>query len=597
MPSDPTRIGPYTILQRIGEGAAGMVYLADVDPRRRPAGFSSNGTPRLVALKIYKPDILQEPKQRERIDREFRIGKTLDSPYVVRVIDHGTDDQGQLYLVMEYVDGRTVSETVALYHPLSSRLILAVMEDLVDGLSELHDRRIIHRDIKPSNIMLTPDFQPKLMDFGVALPLEEDERLTDTDVRFLGTKRNSAPERLDGGDATELTDLYSLGTVCFCLLFGCEPFEKREPGHAADIVARVRAGVQMPNAPPEDGVFEGLSSLAKRLLAKDPRDRPQSCTEVRDVLAALGEKAAQTKAPTPLYGYVACALTGLDDDAREAAIFVSSKIADVAKKHQVYIYQPRKVTDPVLNTKVPPKEVYRLDRKNVVACDLLVVLANHPSFGVGQELEIAAQKGIPTLIATRGNPERISRMVLGSPNPRMGVFAYLSPENLEEQVRRYLDEHVDWLRRRKEAIRRFPKPDVLPQRLRDMVEAKKESFDRLAEQTGLSASFLEGLAYRTYEDIGVEPLLRVAAALDEPIASLLATVPGAPDERDGNILALERVARKEAWSMAEYLDVREDYWSAKAALSDRALLDERDWKQRRLKLLRRQAEEEREDEE
>ena len=100
----------------------------------------------------------------------------------------------------------------------------------------------------------------------------------------------------------------------------------------------------------------------------------------------------------PLHGYVASALTGLSPDIRENVAFITNAVARACKAFDLYVYQPRKVTDPIVHSDIKPEAVYELDRKRVLATDVLVILMNHPSFGVGQEIEIAASRGVPTIL-------------------------------------------------------------------------------------------------------------------------------------------------------------------------------------------------------
>src|SRR5205085_552771 len=117
--------------------------------------------------------------------------------------------------------------------------------------------------------------------------------------------------------------------------------------------------------------------------------RPRRCADVIEALKDAREAFSAEESQPPIHGYIATALTGLDADARDAIMFASSKIADLAKGYRLYVYQPRKATDPLLHSDVSASAVYKLDRKRVLAADLLIVIANRPSFGVGQEIEIA----------------------------------------------------------------------------------------------------------------------------------------------------------------------------------------------------------------
>jgi serine/threonine protein kinase len=188
-----TVLGDYRLLEPIGEGAAGEVYLAT--PLRRKS-FAEPGVP--LAIKLYKPDILRQPRQHDRIKTEFVIGSQLAHPNLVRMHDYDATSP-RPYLVMEYVDGITLDAWVRMFHPIPLRLTIHITAQLVSAVSELHTKDIIHRDVKPPNVMVSSSFDAKLMDFGVAdVPRQPpEEKITPPD-KFLGTIRNSSPELLHG---------------------------------------------------------------------------------------------------------------------------------------------------------------------------------------------------------------------------------------------------------------------------------------------------------------------------------------------------------------------------------------------------------------
>ena len=204
----------YRLIEKLVEGAAGEVYLATPTTSKPFAGPDD-----LVAIKIYKDEILKEPGQAERMKQEFQVGSTISHPNVVRIFEytHAEKDQ-RPYLVMEYIDGITLSEWVTLFHPISDRLLVHMMMQLVKGIGELHQAGVTHRDIKSQNIMVSSAFKAKIRDLGVVK--EKTEKGITPPDKFLGTIRNSSPELLQGKQYDNRTDLYSLGTVLYCLLHG-----------------------------------------------------------------------------------------------------------------------------------------------------------------------------------------------------------------------------------------------------------------------------------------------------------------------------------------------------------------------------------------
>src|SRR5437867_48182 len=177
----------YRLLQKLGEGAAGEVYLG-TPIHEKP--FARPGDP--LAVKVYKPEILKQAAQLERIEREFRVGSTLSHPNLVCMFDYKIEKTSKPYLVMEYVDGVTLDAWVDMFHPTSARLLVRIIEQLVSGLNHLHENSIIHRDLKPQNIMLSSAFEPKIMDLGV-VRITTATPITPKD-KFVGTIRNAAPE-------------------------------------------------------------------------------------------------------------------------------------------------------------------------------------------------------------------------------------------------------------------------------------------------------------------------------------------------------------------------------------------------------------------
>ena len=212
-------IGDYRLLEKIGEGAAGEVFLA-TPFKEKP--FAKPGQP--VALKRYKSEVLKKAHQFERIDREFQAGSTLSHPNLVCVYEYRSDAQHRSapYLVMEYVDGVPLDRWIEIFCPLPRHLLLRFTKQLIQGVAHLHANNIIHRDIKPQNIMVTSSFDLKIMDLGV-VRVKSDLRITPQDM-FVGTIRNSSPEMLFGEKYDERTDLYSLGTVFYALLHGEQVF-------------------------------------------------------------------------------------------------------------------------------------------------------------------------------------------------------------------------------------------------------------------------------------------------------------------------------------------------------------------------------------
>jgi len=292
----------------------------------------------------------------------------------------------------------------------------------------------------------------------------------------------------------------------------------------------------------------------------------------------------------PLHGYIATALTGLEHDARESIMFLSNKISEVAKQHDLYVYEPRKATDPHEHPSVDSAAVYALDRKRVVDADVLLVLANSPSFGVGQELEIAAGYSKPTILIHHKD-RTVSRMVLGSPANFVATIAYSSPEDLVKQLHQALEQILPAIRQRKNATLGPPSAKVLEigSKIANLrARAGHETAAGFAAEVQLPARLIEGIESGRLENIGVQLLERICGALGVSLAELIGvTTPQRRESRqDANLRKLEELARRLGWPTAEYLDLRNDYRKQLAAKGETEVLSEEQWLVRRTALER-----------
>jgi eukaryotic-like serine/threonine-protein kinase len=215
------RIGAYIIVQALGHGGMGSVYLA-----ARADGYFE----KQVAIKVLKPtgkaaDLVQ------RFSAEREALASLDHPNIAGIFDAGTTDSGLPYFVMEYVPGRAVTTFVAERH-LSIRQRLELFLKICAGVEAAHRRRIVHRDLKPGNILVNEDGEPKLLDFGIAKLLATDSTLEETAT---GQQRLTpicaSPEQAMGDTVTTASDIYALGTLLYEMLTGQTPhrFSKRHP--------------------------------------------------------------------------------------------------------------------------------------------------------------------------------------------------------------------------------------------------------------------------------------------------------------------------------------------------------------------------------
>jgi serine/threonine protein kinase len=229
--------------------------------------------------------MLGEPTARARFLREARTASALNHPHVCTVHEVG-EDNGQAYIVMEYVEGRPLSEGLA--KGLLPDAVVRYGIQIADALAHAHDRGIVHRDLKTHNVIVTPEGRAKVLDFGLAkrLPTEElrshpcRRSLTEAG-QIVGTLHYLAPEVLRGSAADTRTDIWALGVLLYELATGDRPFQGQTKFEVTSAILE-RAPQPLPASVPA-----GLRSVIERCLAKEPGERYQRGSEVRAVLEAI----------------------------------------------------------------------------------------------------------------------------------------------------------------------------------------------------------------------------------------------------------------------------------------------------------------------
>ncbi len=261
----------------IGKGGMGLVFEAN-----------DAQTGARVAVKLIRPDA-SDPSMVERFRREAELTAKLQSPHVVRVLAHGEDD-GNLFLAMELLDGITLREALEEGTPLAWSEAVGMALDVALGLAEAHAVGIVHRDVKPANIVLCANTDGSqravLLDFGIARSLDASATMTATGF-VVGTAGYIAPEVAMGGlpfDAR--ADLYSLGMVLYEALVGAPPFVAANP---LALAARQAGEDPRPPHERERDVPPAVSRLVMRLASRDPARRPRSARALVDELRALAE--------------------------------------------------------------------------------------------------------------------------------------------------------------------------------------------------------------------------------------------------------------------------------------------------------------------
>lgn len=273
--------GRYRLLEPIGRGGYGSVFRA-----------VQTSIDRVVALKLVHPHLETREDVAERFRREARLTSRLRHPNAVRVIDFGVDG-GSLFLVMEYVDGCTLKELVARETRLSHDRIRHIVRGIAGALGAAHEIGLVHRDLKPSNVLITPDDDPVVIDFGLVKVFsgeDDGSSVTRSDV-MIGTPSYLSPEAVVGQPLDGRADLYALGILLYELLTGHRPFA----GATALEVATARLHEEPEALPPS--VPRDLRVTCERLLERHPADRPSSASWVLDSLDT--RPAPEPRPPTP----------------------------------------------------------------------------------------------------------------------------------------------------------------------------------------------------------------------------------------------------------------------------------------------------------
>lgn len=255
-PEPPEMIGPYRVVGRLGAGGMGEVFLG-ASPSRR-----------LVAVKVIRPELLDDPRWRARFRREVTSARSVSGFYTAPVVDADPDAE-QPWLATQYIRGVSLSKVVQEKGPLREQAACRLGAGLAEALIAIHGAGIVHRDLKPSNVLLASD-GPRVIDFGIARPLDA-RPLSRTEI--LGTPAYMSPEQALGDPVHPESDVFSLGATLVFAATGFAPF-------GTDHKVRSRIVYRDPDL---TRLPDPLRGLVVRCLVKDPGERPSP----EQVLVAL----------------------------------------------------------------------------------------------------------------------------------------------------------------------------------------------------------------------------------------------------------------------------------------------------------------------
>ncbi|MBP9665418.1 MAG: protein kinase, partial [Pyrinomonadaceae bacterium] len=281
-----SQINQYKILEKIGSGGQGTVYKA-LDTKLN----------RQAVIKILPPDLTKKTANFKRFEREAQLCSQLDHPNICTIYDF-SDSDGVVYIAMQYVEGKNVRQLVA-GRPLELKSALSIAIQVCDALAYAHSKNIIHRDIKAGNVMVTESGQVKILDFGLAKLLEDEqiqqnEGVDSTEITELGipygTATYAAPEQARGERADERSDIFSTGILLYEMLTGIWAFQGKT---VIDVRHQVLYGTPKPLAEMrKDPLPTQIQQIIDKAMQKAPKDRYQKIAQMRDDLRAVMQQVA-----------------------------------------------------------------------------------------------------------------------------------------------------------------------------------------------------------------------------------------------------------------------------------------------------------------
>ena len=338
----------YEVKALIGEGGMANVYL----------GYDTI-LERDVAIKVLRGDLADDEKFVRRFRREAQSASLLNHPNIVQIYDVG-EDEGNFYIVMEYINGQTLKQIIKKRKRLSISETIDIMCQLTDGLSSAHDSYIIHRDIKPQNIMILDDGMVKITDFGIAMAVNASD-LTQTNS-VMGSVHYLPPEQASGRGSTIKSDIYSLGIMLYEMLAGTMPFR----GETAVEIAMKHLKTPMPSIRKiRDDVPQSLENIILKAAAKNPKNRYNNVRELyEDLKTCLDEQRKDEKRIVFKYP---------ENEYDNENTVVTNNLKDEIKKKEEEKEEKKKIEVKEIEESIEDKRMSKFTKLLIILVSVLVV--------------------------------------------------------------------------------------------------------------------------------------------------------------------------------------------------------------------------------